>query len=158
MRNGLMIDSNGDHHWFLNDKRHRADGPAIECVNGDKLWCQNDKLHRVDGPAIEHHNGDTEWYIDNKSHRRDGPALDRFGTRIWCINNKFHRRYGAAVERNDGTREWWYEGIKETHEANHTREQNRLVDILNFNIPTQLPIESSSSSKFPLMNLIVNYL
>jgi hypothetical protein len=24
--------------WFLNGKRHREDGPAVECSNGDKEW------------------------------------------------------------------------------------------------------------------------
>jgi hypothetical protein len=29
--------------WFLNGKRHREDGPAIEYVNGDKYWLINGK-------------------------------------------------------------------------------------------------------------------
>ena len=24
--------------WYLNDKRHREDGPAVECSDGDKHW------------------------------------------------------------------------------------------------------------------------
>jgi hypothetical protein len=28
---------NGDKYWFLNDKRHREDGPAVEYNNGDKF-------------------------------------------------------------------------------------------------------------------------
>ena len=32
---------NGDKQWFLNDKRHREDGPAIEWANGDKWWYLN---------------------------------------------------------------------------------------------------------------------
>ena len=26
----------GDKYWFLNGKRHRVDGPAVEFANGDK--------------------------------------------------------------------------------------------------------------------------
>ena len=28
----------GDKHWYLNGKRHREDGPAIEYADGDKYW------------------------------------------------------------------------------------------------------------------------
>ena len=54
----------GTKFWYLNDKRHRVDGPAIECADGNKYWYLNDKLHRVDGPAIECANGDKYWYLD----------------------------------------------------------------------------------------------
>lgn len=27
--------------WFLNGKRHREDGPAVEWVNGDQEWFLN---------------------------------------------------------------------------------------------------------------------
>ena len=36
--------------WYLNGKRHREDGPAIEYANGDKYWYLNGKRHREDGP------------------------------------------------------------------------------------------------------------
>ena len=36
-RNGLKI-INGDKYWFLNNKRHRDDGPAVEMANGNKEW------------------------------------------------------------------------------------------------------------------------
>ena len=38
MKNGLIIDANGTKRWYLEDKRHRADGPAIEYADGDKRW------------------------------------------------------------------------------------------------------------------------
>ena len=25
-------------YYYLNDKKHRIDGPAIECANGEKYW------------------------------------------------------------------------------------------------------------------------
>ena len=35
---------NGTKHWYLNGKRHREDGPAIEYYNGSKEWHLNDQL------------------------------------------------------------------------------------------------------------------
>ena len=34
---------NGNKQWFLNNKRHREDGPAIERVDGTKEWWLNGK-------------------------------------------------------------------------------------------------------------------
>ncbi len=65
MKNGLVIE-NGGKEWYLNGKRHRTDGPAIERANGGKYWYLNDKLHRTDGPAIEWADGSSAWYIDGK--------------------------------------------------------------------------------------------
>jgi len=62
--------------WFLNDKLHRIDGPAIKYFNGTKFWYLNNKRHRVDGPAIEWANGDKHWYLNDKRHRIDGPAIE----------------------------------------------------------------------------------
>jgi hypothetical protein len=44
-------------------------GNGAECriyVNGTKLWYLNDKLHRTDGPAIECANGDKAWYYEGE--------------------------------------------------------------------------------------------
>jgi len=35
--------ANGDKEWYLNGKRHREDGPAVEYANGDKSWYLNGK-------------------------------------------------------------------------------------------------------------------
>jgi len=40
----LEIDTNGNRFWY-NDKRHRIDGPAIECSNGVKWWYKNSKQY-----------------------------------------------------------------------------------------------------------------
>ena len=61
-----VTDANGNKHWYLNDKLHRDDGPAIENANGNKFWYQNGKRHRVDGPAIETANGNKQWYLNGK--------------------------------------------------------------------------------------------
>jgi len=35
-------------------------------TNGSKYWYLNDKLHREDGPAIEYNDGDKYWYLKGK--------------------------------------------------------------------------------------------
>ena len=52
--------------WYLNDKLHREDGPAIEYADGTKYWYLNDKLHREDGPAMEYADGTKSWYLNGK--------------------------------------------------------------------------------------------
>ena len=59
------IDSNGNKFWYLNDKLHRVDGPAVEWGDGTKCWYFNGKLHRVNGPAVEYSNGDKYWYLNS---------------------------------------------------------------------------------------------
>ena len=58
--------NSGDKFWYLNDKIHREDGPAIEYVNGTKIWLLNGKWHREDGPAIEYADGSKRWYYQDK--------------------------------------------------------------------------------------------
>jgi len=57
---------NGDKYWYLNGKRHREDGPAIELANGAKEWYLNNKRHREDGPAIEYADGYKDWYLNGE--------------------------------------------------------------------------------------------
>ena len=57
----LSINVLGTKCWWLNNERHRTDGPAIEFSNGDKWWYQNGKSHRTDGPAIEYADGQKRW-------------------------------------------------------------------------------------------------
>lgn len=35
--------SNGSKHWYVDGKRHRADGAAIEWGDGTKFWYLNGK-------------------------------------------------------------------------------------------------------------------
>ena len=37
----VIVFSNGIKHWYLNGKRHREDGPAIEWADGSKSWYLN---------------------------------------------------------------------------------------------------------------------
>ena len=54
------------HDWYLNDQRHREDGPAVERSDGYKEWWLNNKLHREDGPAVECRDGNKAWYLNGQ--------------------------------------------------------------------------------------------
>ena len=61
----------GTKYWYLNDKLHREDGPAVELKNGTNLWYLNGKRHREDGPAIEYANGTKRWYLNDTKMTED---------------------------------------------------------------------------------------
>jgi hypothetical protein len=63
--NGGILEENpdDDRAYFVNNKLHREDGPAVEYARGDKFWYINGKLHREDGPAMEY-DGHKYWYIN----------------------------------------------------------------------------------------------
>jgi len=85
----VKVDEDKTTRWYLNDKLHREDGPAVEWADGTKHWFLNSKLHREDGPAIEVADGSKAWYVNGKLHREDGPAIEwADGTKYWCLNNK----------------------------------------------------------------------
>ena len=39
----VIVYPEGSKSWWLNGKRHREDGPAIEWADGDKSWWLNGK-------------------------------------------------------------------------------------------------------------------
>jgi hypothetical protein len=83
----VKVYENGEKSWYLNDKLHREDGPAVECANGDKYWYLNGNPHREDGPAVEWNDGHKEWYKDGVLHREDGPAIEGVnGGKRWWID------------------------------------------------------------------------
>ena len=85
----VEVDEHGTKFWYLNDKRHRTDGPAEEWADGTKRWYQNDKRHRTDGPAVEYSNGTKEWYLNGKLHRTDGPAIEYAdGSKFWYVDDE----------------------------------------------------------------------
>ena len=46
---GIAEYPNGTKQWHLNGKRHRVDGPAVECATGTKYWYLNDKrIYRLE--------------------------------------------------------------------------------------------------------------
>jgi hypothetical protein len=63
----VKVYASGNKSWYLNGKRHREDGPAVEYANGDKAWYLNGKRHREDGPAIEYADGDKSWYLNGEN-------------------------------------------------------------------------------------------
>jgi len=77
--------------WYLNDKRHRTDGPAYIGADGYRVWYLNDKRHRTDGPAYIQANGTQGWYLNGKLHREDGPAVIRTnGGQGWYLNGQVY--------------------------------------------------------------------
>ena len=85
----VKVDADGNKFWYLNDKLHREDGPAIEYSAGTKFWYLDGKHHREDGPAVEYDNGTKYWYLNDKLHCKDGPAIEYFdGDKYWFLDGK----------------------------------------------------------------------
>jgi hypothetical protein len=103
--------------------------------HGNYYYVQGSRLHRIDGPAIEFHDGSKYWFMNDRPHRRCGPA----------------------IERADCSCEWWYDGIQETRKENCVRERLRIKQCLT-SIRVYIPVESSGSLRFPLVDLIIDYL
>ena len=94
--------------YYVNNKLHRKDGPAVEFADGSKEWWKNGKLHRKDGPAIEYANGDKSWYQNGELHREDGPAMEYVnGNKFWYKNGMNHREDGPALEYSSGVKCWY---------------------------------------------------
>ena len=103
----LKIDEYGSKRWYLNGKRHRIDGPAVEYTNGTKCWYLNGKCHRIDGPAVEYTNGDKFWYLNDKLHRIDGPAIEYAnGDKSWYLNGKKVKEEDVIINANLTEREY----------------------------------------------------
>ena len=85
----VKVYDNGDIYWFINGKKHREDGPAVEYSHGDREWYLNGVRHREDGPAVECTNGNKEWYLNGKLNREDGPAIEYHnGSKDWYLNGE----------------------------------------------------------------------
>ena len=86
----VKVNDYGTKEWYLNNKLHREDGPAIEYSNGGKSWYLNGERHREDGPAVEWINGYKEWYLNGKLHREDGPAIEgKDNYESWFLNGEY---------------------------------------------------------------------
>jgi hypothetical protein len=84
----VRVSADGYTSWWLNDKLHREDGPAVEHADGYKSWWLNGKQHREDGPAIECADGYKSWWLNSKRHREDGPAIEcANGYKSWYLND-----------------------------------------------------------------------
>ena len=62
----VKVYDDGTKWWYLDGKRHRTDGPAIEYSDGTKWWYLDGKRHRTDGPAVEYRDGAKEWYLNGE--------------------------------------------------------------------------------------------
>ena len=122
--------ANGDKYWYLNGKRHREDGPAIEWADGSKSWWLNGEkvteeevIGNKEEPTMETNIfGTKRWLLNGKIHREDGPAIEfKDGYKAWCLNGKRHREDGPAVEYADGTKFWWLNGERVTEEEHKRR-------------------------------------
>ena len=100
-----IINEYGGKEWWVDDKLHRVDGPAVEYADGDKAWYVDGKLHRVGGPAVEYADGYRAWWVDGKLHRVDGPAVERkSGTNEWWVCDKrckSNKAFQKAVKLTD---------------------------------------------------------
>jgi len=67
----VRVNTDGNKFWYLNNKLHREDGPAVEFTNGDKFWYLNGVRHREDGPAVEVTNGNKAWYLNGERHTEE---------------------------------------------------------------------------------------
>ena len=119
----VKVDEQGTRIWYLNGKRHREDGPAVEKADGTKFWYKNGEYHRLDGPAIERVDGYKEWYQNDQLHREDGPA----------------------IEFLDGGKKWWLNGEELTEEEFNERTKFKSIIIDGKEI--KLSIESFNELK-----------
>jgi hypothetical protein len=88
-----------------------------EDVNKIKSWYVDGKRHREDGPAIEWHDGTKSWYAHGKEHRTDGPAIEKAdGRKCWIFDGKIHRLDGPAIEWPNGYKEWYIGGERYSEE------------------------------------------
>ena len=125
------------YHYKITNKTkllHNPDGPAIVITTpntfGRNIWYIDGKRHRTDGPAVEWQDGDCDYYVNGKRHRLDGPAIIRFvrnrtrdislmNTRsndilTWYVNGKYCEtigEYETAVARWTSYREVTREDI-----------------------------------------------
>ena len=64
MKSICHSDKGGVREWKNEDgSYHRVDGAAVE-ADGYKFWYINGKRHREDGPAIEYAYGYKAWYLN----------------------------------------------------------------------------------------------
>jgi hypothetical protein len=67
---GVAEYENGSKSWYKDGKRHRRNGPAVECFDGTKYWYKEGDPHREDGPAVEYSDGVKNWYLEGKFYGR----------------------------------------------------------------------------------------
>jgi hypothetical protein len=59
-----IFDTFGNEYWYNEEQElHRENEPAVVYIGGAKMYFVNGRKHREDGPAIDFKNI-KEWYID----------------------------------------------------------------------------------------------
>jgi hypothetical protein len=41
----VRVYASGSKFWYLNEQRHREDGPAVDCADGHKCWYLEDVMY-----------------------------------------------------------------------------------------------------------------
>jgi hypothetical protein len=118
--------------YYLGNKLHRLNGPAVEYVDRSKAeWYLNGEHHRAPDDSGAHYpayiSGDTQiWYVGGKRHRVGGPAaIYKIGTKEWLQNGLLHRDDGPAVERYNGEKSYYINGKQLTEQEFHERMQSK---------------------------------
>lgn len=107
----VLLEGPGSVQWWINNERHREDGPAIVNDDGTYEWYMHNERHREDGPAVLKNDGQTVWYFYGTIHRADGPAVEHAdGSKEWWLNGDRHREDGPAIVKADGTKQWFTNG------------------------------------------------
>jgi hypothetical protein len=97
----LIMPNDGDKYWYVDNKLHRVDGPAI-CASDREEWFLNGRCSRPDGPSVVYFDGSrTEWWDDGKRHRIGGPAavcgFGKFKLEAHFVDGRPHREDGPAL-------------------------------------------------------------
>ena len=74
---------NGENEW----SEVMIEPKLTEYHSGAKAWYLNDKLHRVDGPAVEHLDGTKVWYLNGKPWDANKQPRDNAG-QVWWVMAK----------------------------------------------------------------------
>lgn len=106
---GPAVESSLVKEWWVDGKLHREDGPARLMNGGSMCFYVDGKLHREDGPAIILTNGCEEWWLHGIRHRVDGPAYIYGVNQEWWSHGNLHRVDGPAVVNKDKN-EWYEDG------------------------------------------------
>jgi hypothetical protein len=81
----MSINSEGDTHWYKDQKLHREDDlPAILYSDGHRSWYKNNELYRINGqaPAIGA-DGIKIWYVAGCYYTKNS---------VWNINEDIINR------------------------------------------------------------------
>lgn len=98
--------------------------PELRVNHGIKTWWVNDKRHRIDGPAIEFADGYKEYWVNGKQYSKDDWEYDYkprkvarkhafyMSQRVYEDTNcELHHLFKPAKITHNGTKQWWKHGL-----------------------------------------------